>query len=110
MVGIRSKMLGLCLCVQRTGLDPLDGSLRWYDPAAGGFLPTRHELAENKRRLADDNHRLADDNHRLADDNHRLADDKRRLADAKRQAEAKAEASAARVAELEALVEKMRRG
>ena len=82
VVGVRSKVLGLCLCVKPTGPEPLDGALRWYDPATGEFLPTRHELA-----------------------------------DAKRQAEASAEASAARakesaarVAELEALVEKMRRG
>ena len=75
VVGVRSKVLGLFLCVSRTGREPLDGSLRWYDPAAGGFLPTRHELAE-----------------------------------AKRQAEVRAEASAARVAELEAQIEKLRRG
>ena len=67
-VGTRSKVLGLCLCVQRSGPAPLDGSLRWYDPAAGEFLQTHHQLAA-----------------------------------AKQQAEA-------RVAELEALVEKMRRG
>ena len=46
-----------------------------FVPAAGGFLPTRHELAG---------------------DNQRLAGDKRR--------------AEARVAELEALIEKMRRG
>ena len=96
VVGVRSKMLGLCLCVKPSGPEPLDDSLRWYDPATGGFLPTRHELA-------DDNHRLADDNHRLVSDNHRLADDKR-------QAEARAEASEARVSALEALIEKTRRG
>ena len=89
VVGVRSEVLGLCLCVEPSGLEPLDGSLRWYDPATGEFLPTRHELA-------DDNHSLADDNQRLASDNQRLVDDKR-------QAEA-------RVAELEALVEKMQRG
>ena len=82
VVGVRSKALGLCLCIEPSGPALLDGSLRWYDPATGGFLPTRHELA---------------------DDNHRLVDDKRR-------AEARAKASEARVAELEALVEKMRRG
>ena len=103
VVGVRSKVLGLCVCVKPTGPEPLDGALRWYDPATGEFLPTRHQLA-------DDNHQLADANHRLADANHRLADANHRLADAKRQAEASAEASAARVAELEALVETMRRG
>ena len=82
VVGVRSKVLGLCLCVKRSGPKPLDGSLRWYDPAVGGFLPTDHQLE---------------------DANHRLAD-------AKREAEARANASAARVAELEALIEKMRRG
>ena len=102
-VGVRSKMLRLCLCIKPPGPEPLDGSLCWYDPAAGGFLPTRLELADAKLRLANDNRRLTDDNHRLTDDN-------RRLADGKRQAEAKAEASEARVAELEALVEQMQRG
>ena len=89
VVGVRSKVLGLCLCVTPTGPEPLDDALRWYDPATDEFLPTRHELADKKQRLAD----------------------------AKRQAEASAEAaiarakaSAARVAELEALLEKMRRG
>ena len=81
-VGVRSKVLGLCLCTRPPGPEPLDGSLCWYDPAAGEFLPTRHELA----------------------------DDRCRLTDGKRQAEAKAEASEARVAELEALIERMRRG
>ena len=89
VVGVRSKMLGLCLCVKLSGPEPLDVSLRWYDPATGGFLPTRHELAE---------------------DNHRLADTKRQAEARAEASDAKAEASAARVAELEALVEKMRRG
>ena len=48
-VGVRSKVLGLCLCVRQLGREPLDGSLCWYDPAAGAFLPTRHELADDKR-------------------------------------------------------------
>ena len=82
VVGVRSEKLGLCLCVKPPGPEPLDGSLCWYDPAAGGFLPTRHELA--------------DDNQSLVGDNQRLADDKQR--------------AEARVAELEALIEKMRRG
>ena len=89
VVGIRSKVLGLCLCVQRSGLEPLDGSLRWYDPAAGGFLPTRHQLAEAKQQ----------------------AEIRAEAAVARAEAAAaQAESSAARVAELEALVEKMRRG
>ena len=74
-VGVRSEVLGLCLCTKPPGPEPLDGSLCWYDPAAGEFLPTRHELADGKRR-----------------------------------AEARAEASDARVAELEARIEKMRGG
>ena len=108
VAGIRSKVLGLCLCIKPSGPERDDVALRWYDPAAGAFLPTRHEQAENERRLADDKRRLADDKQRLAEDN-------RRLAEAKQQAEATAEvavtkaaASAARVAELEALIEKMR--
>ena len=80
VVGIPSKVLGLCLCIRAPGPDPLDVSLCWYDPATGEFLPTRHELADDKRRLAEAN---------------------RRLAEANRQTEAK-------VAELEALVEEMR--
>ena len=81
VVGVRSKKLGLCLCTRPPGPEPLDGSLCWYDPAAGEFLPTRHELA----------------------------DDNRHLADHKRLAEARAAAAEARVAELTALIEKMQR-
>ena len=103
VVGVRSEKLGLCLCVKPSGPEPLDGSLFWYDPAAGVFLPTRHELA-------DDNHRLADDNHRLADDK-RQADARATASDARAEAsEARAKASEAKVAALEALIEKMRRG
>ena len=96
VVGVRSKVLGLYLCVKPPGPVPLDVSLRWYDPATGKFLPTLHELAA---------------------DNHRLTSDKRQAearaeASAAKAAEfdARAEASAARVAELEALIEKMQRG
>ena len=96
LVGIRSKVLGLCVCVERADPEQLDGSLRWYDPVAGAFLETHDETADDRQRLADDNQRLADDRQRLADDNQRLADGKRE--------------ADARVAELEALVEKMRRG
>ena len=77
VVGIRSRVLGLCLCIRPTS-DQFDCALHWYDQAAGKFLRARHELA---------------------DDSHRLA-----------AAERQAEASAARVAELEALVAKLRRG
>lgn len=82
VAGVRSKALGLYLCLKPSGFEPLDGSLRWYDPAAGEFLPTRHELADDKRRLAAD----------------------------KRDAEARAAASEARVAELTAQIERIRRG
>lgn len=68
----------LCLGTRPPCREPL---LCWYDPAAGAFLPIRHELADDKRRLTDD----------------------------KRQAAARAEASEAMVAELEAQLEKMRR-
>ena len=82
VVGIRSKTLELCLCIMPSSPAPLDDYLRWYDPAAGAFLSTRHELDE----------------------------DGRRLAEAKREADARAEASEVRVAELEALIEKIQRG
>ena len=49
-VGVRSKLLGLCLCIKAPGPEPLDGALCWYDPAAGEFLPTHHELADQKDR------------------------------------------------------------
>ena len=88
-VGVRSKVPGLCLCVRSPGPEPLDGSLCWYDPAASAFLPTRHELADCKRRAE-----------ARAD-----ASDGRAEA-----AEARAEAAGARVAELESQIEKMRRG
>ena len=102
VAGIRSKVLGLCLCIQPSGPEREDVALRWYDPAAGAFLPMRHEFAEDKRRSAERERRLADDKQRLAEDN-------RRLAEAKQQAEATAEVAVAKVAKLEALVERMRR-
>ena len=42
-------MLGLYLCLKPSGTEPLVGSLCWYEPAAAKFLPTRHELADDKR-------------------------------------------------------------
>ena len=101
VVGVRSKVLGLCLCTRPPGREPLDGSLCWYDPAAGAFLPSRHELA-------DDNRRLADDKRSLAADNRRLADDTRQAAARAVASEARAEASDAKVAALEAQIEKLR--
>ena len=95
-VGVRSEVLDLCLCTKPPGPEPLDGSLCWYDPAAGEFLPTRHELADDRRRLADSK---------------RQAEARAEVSDAQAQAsEARAQASEARVAELEALIEGMRRG
>ena len=81
VVGVRSKVLGLCLCIKPTGTEPLDGSLCWYDPERGEFLPTLHE-SEAK------------------------AEESEARAVA---SEARAAASEAKVAELEALIEKMRR-
>ena len=95
VVGIRSKVLGLCVCVKRVGAKPLDGSLRWYDPVTGEFLETHRQVAAR-----------AD----AADARADAADARAEAAEAKAEASAaRAEASDARVAELEALVEKMRR-
>ena len=110
VVGVRSKLLGLCLCVQRSGPEPLDGFLRWYDPATGRFLPTRHQWADDHDRLTDDNQRLADAKQQ-AEARAKAADAKAEAAVANaKTADASAKAAVARVAELEALVEKMRRG
>ena len=49
VVGVRSKVLGLCLCLRPPGPEPLDISLCWYDPAVGEFLPSHQELAAQKR-------------------------------------------------------------
>ena len=54
-VGVYSNVLGLCLCTRPPGPGPIDGALCWYDPAAGAFLPTRLEMADDLRRLADAN-------------------------------------------------------
>ena len=85
VVGIRSKVLGMCLCI-KPGPDLFDSALRFYDLATGEFLPTHHELVEEHRRLEERRRRLEERN--------RLA------------------ATEARVAELEALIEneKMQRG
>ena len=102
VVGIRSKVLGLCLCVRPTP-SVFDCPLRWYDLAAGKFLRVPSESDDYILRLTEDKRGLADDKRRLADDNHRLADDKRRLADDNRRLEA-------RVAELEAILERKPHG
>ena len=102
VVGVRSKALGLCLCLVPPGPETMDHALRLYDPATDEFVPTSRELAEDKRQLTEDNHRLAEDNHQLTEDKRLLAEDNHQLAEGKRQSDAK-------VAELEALVKKLRR-
>ena len=44
VMGVPSKVLGLYLCIRPSRANPMVGSLVWYDPAAGEFLPTRPEL------------------------------------------------------------------
>ena len=94
VVGVRSKVLELCLCLVPPGPETMDIALRLYDPATGGLLPTSREVAESNRQLAEENRQMAE--------SLQLAEDNRRLAEGKRQSDA-------RVAELEALVEKLRR-
>ena len=95
-VGVRSKVLRLCLCTRPPGPEPLDGSLCWYDPTAGEFLPTRLELADGKRQ---------------AEARAEASDGRVQAFEARAQAsDARAQAAEARVAELEALIEQMRRG
>ena len=110
VAGIRSKVLGLCVCVKRVGAKPLDGSLRWYDPVTGEFLETHREVAA-RADAADARADAADARADAADARADAADARAEAAEAKAEASAaSAEASAARVAELKALVEQMRRG
>ena len=44
VVGIRSNVLGVCLCVRRAEPEPMVGSVVCYDPAASKFLPTLYDL------------------------------------------------------------------
>ena len=88
VVGVRSKVLGLGLCLKPTGTEPLDGSLCWYDPEQGEFLPTLHE---SEAKAEESEARAAASDAKAAE------------------SEARAAASEAKVAELEALIEKMRR-
>ena len=88
VVGIRSNVLGVCLCVRHTEPEPMVGSVVCYDPAAGRFLPTLYDL-DTKAAAAEATAATA-----VA----KLA-----------ASDAKAAASAAKVAELEAQIEKMRR-
>ena len=95
-VGVRSEVLDLYLCTKPPGPEPLDGSLSWYDPAAGEFLPQRYELAEGKRR--------AEARAREA-----RADAKQAEAEASA-SKAEAEQAKAKIAALKAQIEKMQRG
>ena len=93
VVGVRSKVLGLCLCL-REPPTPMDVDLGWYDPATGEFMPTRWEIEAERQAKAE-----------------AAAQAKAVAAEARFKAsKAKAEAAEAKVAELEALIEKMRRG
>ena len=94
VVGVRSKVLGLCLCL-REPPTPMDVDLGWYDPATSEFMPTRCEIEAERQAKAEA----------------AAAQAKAVAAEARLKAsKAKAEAAEAKVAELEALIEKMRRG
>ena len=53
IVGIRSKVLKLYLCVRSTGPGTYDSPLSWYDPATGRFLPTSQDLVDGILRRAE---------------------------------------------------------
>ena len=117
VVGVRSKKLGLCLCKRPPGPEQLDDSLCWYDPATGKFLPTRHELDNDKRqaeaRAAKSDARAAKADQRAAASDARAAKaDQRAAASDARAAKAEARAAEleAKAAELAAQVESMRHG
>lgn len=96
VVGVRSKALGLCLCLREPGPDPLDIGLGWYDPKTGKFLRTRYEAEEE-----------AEESKAEAEEFKAKAEASEARAKA---SDARAEAAEAEVAELKALIEKMRRG
>ena len=52
-MGIRSKVLGLCLYIRTLDPDRMDSSLGWFDPAAGRFLPTLYDLSTNAEAAAE---------------------------------------------------------
>ena len=138
VAGVRSKVLGLCVCIRPTGTEPLDGSLCWYDLEQGEFLPTLHESeakaeesdarsAESEARAVASAARAAESEAKAAASDAKAAESEARAAasDAKaaesearavaseakaEESEARAAASEAKMAELEALIEKMRRG
>ena len=106
VVGVRSKVLGLCLCL-REPPTPMDVDLGWYDPATSEFMPTRCE-AEDK---AEAEAAAATAGAAAAEQEAAKAEAEAVAAEARmKAAKAEAEASEAKVAELEALIEKMRRG
>ena len=126
VVGVRSKVLGLCLCL-REPPTPMDVDLGWYDPATSEFMPTRceaedkaeAEAAAEEEAVAAEARMKAAKAEAEASEARAKASDARADAsraeaeEAKAEAEAskaEAEASEAKVAELEALIEKMRRG
>ncbi len=117
VVGVRSKLLGLCLCLREPGANPLDVALGWYDPATGEFLETRYEVTNAKRQAvaeAEEAKAEAEEARAKAEASEARAKASDARADASKaeakEAKAEAEASKAKVAELEALIEKMRRG
>ena len=88
VIGVRSKTLGLCLCIKQSGPASPESPLCCYDPTTGEFLPTVADFAKARQEAAE----------------------ARKAAEARQEAaEAKLEASKAEVAELKALIEKMRR-
>ncbi len=102
VVGVRSEVLELCLCVGQPGPEPMDDALRFYDPATGEFLSTRYELAEGKRQAEEGRRKEAEGRRKEAEGRRKAERGRRREAAGRRRAEAK-------VAELKALVEKLQR-
>ena len=120
VVGVRSKVLGLCLCL-REPPTPMDVDLGWYDPATSEFMPTRCEAedkAEAEAAAAAAGAAAAEQEAVRAEAEAVAAEAEAAKAEAEavaaearmKAAKAEAEASEAKVAELEALIEKMRRG
>ena len=103
VVGVRSKLLGLCLCLREPGANPLDVALGWYDPKTGKFLRTRYEAEEE----AEESKAEAEVARAEAEEAKAKADASEARAEA---SDARADAAEAEVAELKALIEKMRRG
>ena len=125
IVGVRSKVLELCLCLVPLGPEPMDVTLRLYDPATDELMPTNLELAERKRQLVEDKRQAEAEKAKLEAEKAKLEAEKAKLEAEKAKLEeetaaleaetAKMESEAAeaqtqtKVAELEALAEKLRR-